>query len=625
MALSLAAGTTISPLQAAGRGLLPAIGLGADYYPPALTGMRGTHDGAFEVAHAVAREGRRFQPPGDQTDATYDLVVLGGGLSGLAAAWYFREEAGSDARILILENHDDFGGHAKQVEFNVDGRRLISYGGSQTVDGPGSFPAPAKRLLRELRFDADAFSRYFNVDFYRKHMSPGIYFDGATYGESRLVPNPIATMSLAIGIEPSGDQAAAIRRFPVQEATRQQLIGLFTGKRSYVYQGATPEESIKRMATQSYEDFVRREHGLGDEACGILRDYMKGVATQLGADAINVITAATFYRLPVPGLSPSLLNMLGVSEADFEPYIHHFPGGNSGLARLLVRAMIPGSSPGERQEDIVLGRFDYSRLDLPSNTVRLRLNSTGVDVRHAEHGQAVDVTYVQGGKTYRVRGRHSILACYNNMLPFICPEMADEQKEALGYASKTPFAWTQVALRNWRAIEKSGYGMVYSPGAFISEFWMDFPVSMGGYEFPKDPDDPMVVTAFPILSPDRSGLPPREQFRIARTRLLGMPFSEFERGILDQLDRVWGPYGMEPRKDVAAITVNRWPHGYAYSYDPLWDPYEYDSHGDVGPHVTGRAQMNRISIANSDAGAMPLMQTAFEQGHRAVQEQLKVA
>ena len=156
MALSLAAGTTMSPLQAVARGFLPASALGADYYPPALTGMRGTHDGAFEVAHAVAREGKRFQPPGSQTDDTYDLVVLGGGLSGLAAAWHFREAAGLDASILILDNHDDFGGHAKQVEFNVDGRRLISYGGSQTVDGPSGFPpigktAAARARLRRQR------------------------------------------------------------------------------------------------------------------------------------------------------------------------------------------------------------------------------------------------------------------------------------------------------------------------------------------------------------------------------------------------------------------------------------------------------------------------------------------
>ena len=454
MALSLAAGTTMSPLQAVARGILPASALGADYYPPALTGMRGTHDGAFEVAHAVAREGKRFQPPGSQTDDTYDLVVLGGGLSGLAAAWHFREAAGLDASILILDNHDDFGGHAKQVEFNVDGRRLISYGGSQTVDGPSGFPPSAKRLLRGLGFDANAFNRHFDLDFYRKHMRPGIYFDRAAYGESRLVPNPVATMGAAIGIDRPLDLAAAIRQFPVREATKQQLISLFTSERPTVYRGAEAEETIARMATQSYEDFVRKEHGLGDEACGILRDYMKGVATQLGADAISVITAATFYRLPVPGLGPELLGMLGALEADHEPYIHHFPGGNSALARLIVRALIPNAAPGKTQEDVVLGPFDYSKLDLPSNPVRLRLNSTGVDVRHLGGGQAVDLTYVQGGKAYRVRGRHSIMACYNNMLPFICSDMGDAQKEALGYASKTPFAWTQVALRNWAGDRK---------------------------------------------------------------------------------------------------------------------------------------------------------------------------
>ena len=629
MAVSLAAGSALSPVQAAAWGLLSPDALGPDYYPPRLTGLRGSHVGSFEVAHAVGREGRRYERPTEQTDATYDLVVVGGGLSGLAAAWFFREAAGREARILVLDNHDDFGGHAKQVEFEVDGHRLISYGGSQTLEW-GSLPAAAKRVLHAVGFEAAPFEKYFDREFYQRYMQPGVYFDAERYGESKLVRSPLGTLADYVGVERSHDYAAMIGEFPVSDAAQRQLARLFTAAPESVYPDASGETALRRMIAQSYETFVREEYGLGDEACGILRDYLKGPGTQLGLDSVNVVSGGLFNGLPIPGLmglGDNVLRMLGLGAfaERSDAYIHHFPGGNSGIARLIVRDLIPDVAPGSTQEDMVLARFDYGRLDSAGSPVRIRLNSTAVDVRHGADRKAVDVTYVQGGTAYRVRGSHCVMACYNHVLPWICPEMGEEQKTALRYASKTPFAYTQVALRSWRAIEKSGHGMVYSPGAFVSEFWLDFPVSMGGYEYPKDPDRPTVVTAYPIETPDRSGLSPREQFRVGRAAMLARPFAEYEAAILAQLDKVWGPFGMDVARDVAAITVNRWPHGYAYTYDPLWDPLEYSAERDRGPHVAGRAQMHRVSIANSDAGAMALVQTAIEQGHRAVAEQLAMA
>ena len=630
MAIGTAAAGALSPLEAMARGLLSPTALGPEYYPPGLTGLRGSHVGSFEVAHAVGREGRRYESPAAQTDETYDLVVVGGGLSGLAAAWFFREAAGAHARILVIDNHDDFGGHAKQVEFEVNGRRLISYGGSQTLTQFSDFPAAAKRLLRTVGFEPERFDRYFDRAFFRKYMQPGIYFDAQRYAESKLVRSPLGTLADYVGVERSHDHAAMIAEFPVSDEAKKQLTDLFGGARESVYADASGEMALQKMMTQSYETFLREEHGFTDEACGVLRDYLKGPGTQLGLDSVNVLTGGAFGGLPIPGLmnlGQDALQMLGLGGfgGPSDPYIHHFPGGNSGVARLIVRDLIPGVADGNTQEDMVLARFGYGSLDDEKNPVRIRLNSTAVDVRHVSDGKTVDVTYVQGGKAHRVRGMHAVMACYNHMLPWICPEMGDTQKTALRYASKTPFAYTQVALGNWRAIEKSGHGMVYSPGAFVSELWLDFPVSMGGYEYPKDPDDPTVVTAYPIVTPDGSGLSPREQFRVGRAAMLAKPFREYETAILEQLDKVWGPYGMDAGRDVAAITVNRWPHGYAYSYDPLWDPPEYDAYGDTGPHVTGRAQMQRISIANSDAGAQALVQTAMDQGHRAVMEQVKVS
>ena len=614
------AGAALTPLQALARGELSPAALGPEYYPPALTGLRGSHAGSFEVAHAVTREGKRYDLPAAQTDATYDLVVVGGGLSGLAAAWHFREAVGADARVLVLDNHDDFGGHAKQVEFDVDGRRLISYGGSQSLGAPSFFSAAGQRMLKAVGFEPAPFEQHFDRGFFHKYMQPGIYFDGAQYGESKLVRSPMGVLVDFVGVERERDYAAMIAEFPVSEEAKRQLTSLFTVPRESVYEGLGPEASLMKMMSQSYETFLREEHGLGDEACGVLRNCQKGPGTQLGIDSMNVMTGGTFNGLPIPGLES--LGGGDFSAEDMGDYIYHFPGGNSGLARLIVRDLIPGVAPGNTQEDMVLAKFDYSKLDDPQNRVRIRLNSTGVDVRHGDDGEVVDVTYVQGGVAHRVRAKHAVLAGYNNMLPSICPEMSEEQQTALRYASKVPFAYTQVALRNWRAIAKSGHGLVYSPGAPVSDLWMDFPVSMGGYEYPKDPDEPMVVSAFPVLTPDRSGLSPRDQFRVGRATMLAKPFADYETMIMEQLDKVWGPYGMDAKRDVAAITLNRWPHGYAYSYDPLWDPPEYDAYSDTGPHVQGRAQMGRISIANSDSGAQALANMATDQGYRAVMEQL---
>lgn len=468
MAVSLAAGSALSPLQAAARGLLAPEALGPDYYPPRLTGLRGSHVGSFEVAHAVGREGRRYEPPMEQTDATYDLVVVGGGLSGLAAAWFFREAAGPEARILVLDNHDDFGGHAKQVEFDVGGRRLISYGGSQTVSEYGHFPATAKRLMRAVGFETAPFEQHFDRAFYQRYMQPGIYFDAERYGESKLVRSPLGTLADYVGVGRSHDYAGMIAEFPVSDAAKRQLTGLFTASPESVYPDVSGEMALQKMMTQSYETFVRQEHGLGDEACGVLRDYLKGPGTQLGLDSVNVLTGGLFTNLPIPGLmglGDNVLQMLGLgaSGGPSDAYIHHFPGGNSGIARLIVRDLIPDAAPGGTQEDMVLARFDYGRLDAAASPVRIRLNSTAVDVRRGADGNAVDVTYVQGGTAYRVRGSHCVMACYNHMLPWICPEMGEEQKTALRYASKTPFAYTQVALRNWRAIERAGTGWSTRP------------------------------------------------------------------------------------------------------------------------------------------------------------------
>jgi spermidine dehydrogenase len=177
-----------------------------------------------------------------------------------------------------------------------------------------------------------------------------------------------------------------------------------------------------------------------------------------------------------------------------------------------------------------------------------------------------------------------------------------------------------VAIRNWTAFHKLGIRQIVSPGSYHSFTMLDFPVSLGTYQFPSHPEEPMVL--FMLRTPCKPGLPRRDQYRMGRFELISTPFSAFERNIREQLNRMLSPTGFDSARDIAAITVNRWAHGYAYEYDSLSDPHWEP---DKRPCVIGRKQFGRISIANSDAGASAYTNVAIDQAYRAVQEQLKDA
>jgi spermidine dehydrogenase len=303
-----------------------------------------------------------------------------------------------------------------------------------------------------------------------------------------------------------------------------------------------------------------------------------------------------------------------------EPYIFHFPDGNASIARLLVRSLIPGAVPGTTMEDVVTARADYSRLDQQENSVRVRLNSTVVNVKHSPSENAakvVDVTYTRSGKPYLVQGKQCVLACYNVMIPYICPELPQEQKEALSYLVKAPLVYTHVAIRNWEPFSKLGIHQIVSPGGYHTLTALDFPVSLGAYEFPSKPEEPAVL--FMLRTPCQPGLPVRDQNRAGRYELIQTPFSKFEKNINDQLGRMLGSAGFDPTKDICGITVNRWAHGYAYTPFGLDTP---DWKKGEEPWVLGRKTFERIAIANSDAGASAYTDTAIDQAYRAVGELL---
>jgi spermidine dehydrogenase len=288
---------------------------------------------------------------------------------------------------------------------------------------------------------------------------------------------------------------------------------------------------------------------------------------------------------------------------------------------LLVRRLIPGAIPGMTMDDVVMARANYDRLDTAGSPVRIRLNSTVVRVQHdgpAAAARAVDVVYVRGGGVYRISARAAVLACWHSVIPYLCPDLPARQKAALAYAIKVPIVYSNVCIRNWTAFHKLGVRAIVSPTLWHTSVHLGTPVSLGTYHHSRSPDEPMVLHL--SKTPCKPGVDARAQHRAGRVELLSTPFETIERSIREQLARTLGDGGFDPAEDIVAITVNRWPHGYAYQYNSLSDPFWLA--GGEQPCVVARQRFGRIAMANADAAAYAYTDAAIDQAHRAVHEVL---
>jgi spermidine dehydrogenase len=532
------------------------------YYPPAKTGMRGSHDGSWEVAHDL-RDGKdsAWANPVDDAES-YDLVVVGAGISGLAAAYFYRKFAGQQSKILLLDNHDDFGGHAKRNEFQAGQRLLLGYGGTQSIEAPGNYSKVSIGLLKELGIEPHRFFKYYDQKLFDSmHLQEGVFFDQETFGANRLVlQKGLHYFGLTFNME-------NVAQMPIAEAARKDLLRLQHARVDYLPE-LTPEQKRRKLIKTSYKDFLLEYAKVHPDVVKVLQTSTHDIYA-VGIDAVSAKDCAVNG---FPGFKGMTLPKSHEQNPELdEPYIFHFPDGNASIARMLVRSLVPGTLPGHTMEDIVTARANYARLDDTSSRVRVRLNSTAVRAKHVGDpatAKQVEVTYVRGGQARRVRAANCVLACYNMVIPYLCPEMPEKQKAGLAYCVKIPLVYTNVQISNWKSFQKLGINGIYAPGAYFSNVTLDFPVSMGDYRFPSSPDESCILHL--LRTPCKPGLTCKEQYRAGRYELLSTPFETFERNVRDQLGRMLSAGGFDPAHDIQAITVNRWPHGYAYEYNSLF-------------------------------------------------------
>ena len=611
--ISLAGAAIISPQTALAEAVRSASGRSGDYYPPALTGIRGNHDGAFETSHALAWRGEKPSSYRDLNEE-YDLVVVGSGISGLAAALFYQQKAGKDARILLLENHDEFGGHARRNEFHSQGKMLLSPGGSGNFQDSHLYSPQSKQLVKDLGFDIDKVRGAMapGWDLASPESQVGLYTDRKHFGKDTVINGP--WMGAWFGM---GNYRELIQSLTVSASEQQKLIAFVEG--TIELQKAIPKKDIKSfLKNTTYQEFLREYVGLAENTSSLWNTVI-GVTFCLGADSISIAEAVKWGS---PGFSvlgqeayEALADTLIMEDSD----VVWMPDGNASLTRQMVRRLIPAVASGDTIEDLVTARFDYNKLDLPNHPVRLRLNSSAVNASNNPDG-SVSVAYVTKGTAYRVKAKHCVLACYNGLIPHLCPEMPEEQKEGLRYGVKSPLLVSIVMVRNRHAFNKAGVEVFHCPTSPYKMVSSPPPVSIGDYQHSDDPDSPMLI--YMLTSPtdkNNGSQTGRDLYRQARHKLYTTTFADYEQEIREQLTGMLGAFGFDAERDIEAITINRWSHGYAYDYMELYDPEWPEGQA---PHELGRKRFGHISIANSDSENRAYLDGAIDAAWRAVNEQL---
>lgn len=557
-------------------------------YPPAEQGLQGDTSDAMAVPHAL--RDRRFWPHAGTPTPTgerYDLVVVGAGISGIAAAyrWWRRDPR---ARVLVLDTHDDLGGRARRNEFPRAGRTpLVGCG------GPPSLPATPSRETAELLADLGVAStpdgRTGRARYRELGMRDAVFCDRESFGADRLVVH----------------RPGWIADLPLTHEGRTQLAHLFHNPPD-CFPGLSEAEKRARLAGLSYTAFLREVCRAGPEVIRFCRT-MPVHERSVTSDLIGALDA---WSLSGPYAFPGFAG-LGRPQHAPQPAgggAVLFPDGDHGLVRLMIRRMIPGVAPGGSAADVTLARFDYDRLDHPANPVRVRLSSPVVLVRNdgpADAAPSATVGYHDGEAVRLVRAGAVLLACWHGVIPHLVPDLPPEHRAAFARTLRAPVLYATAHLRDWRGWHAAGVDRVRCTGAYWSEVRLAPAVDAGTYRAPADPAEP--ILAHLVRPAVRPGPDPRTAVIAGRRELAAVPYRHLEFTVREQLARLLGPHGFDPARDVLGLTVNRWAHGV-----PLAHP------GAQRTSPPSPTLFGRIAVAGSDAAPEGGPDAAITAAFRAV-------
>lgn len=584
---------------------------------------------SMSIAHTV-RDGTA--PTGGECEEEVDFVVIGGGFSGLSAAYTLLKETRGNKRILLLDVHSLPGGVAKLNEFEVDGYRLMAPQASDNIYKPNWMArfTFSDEIWDELDMPSAAEFDKVVVQKPITGVDSTIKFAPEHYGMKYTMPHTATTGTFFR--EQSGGSysmnkdivANEFSNTPFPEEVQKQLAEAYDMYSKVIYADDDWEQQLDNITFKEYLEGVR---GYSPLVTSFLDPMLASGGGGLGADAVSALHA---FRHGMPGVIQHTQNNLGsfMSTADSilqlsKKYVQPrgFPGGNSLLIRKMVKRMLPGAIEGEDNLDDVLNKsFRPEAFDKAGNPVRMRFSSMVSGVEH-EGKNSVCVSYVRNGKAYKVRAKHVVLGVGGWIGKRILKDAPRELFAAMDSYNHAPMLTINVAVRNWKFFANKGISGAQWYQGFGHFVNIRQPLALGAYDEPADPNKPAVMTMYVSLERPDSGLAAKPQAALARAEMLAWSYAGIESKTLAQLSAIFGNSGFDPERDVAGIVVNRWGHDFIVAPPGFY----YGKGGGPAAPTVIRQGYGRVHIGHSELKGVQTWAGACAEGRRAALQCLESA
>ena len=541
----------------------------------------------------------------EQTSEEYDMVVIGGGFSGIGAAYEFHKKYGNTKKCLILENHPVFGGEAKLNEFDVDGYRIFAPQGSNDFGLPDEND---NSLITEiykktglpfkLKFiDKDPSISNVNTPLDNYY---GVFWEEERYDTGYFMGKNATNPWI---INPRKDRLA---RMPWSNKLKTDLNRAFDDKEDH-FKGDKLDTWLDSM---SYKDLLEKEMGFSPK---VTEYFDPIVAISMGAVGCDVLSAYSARQLEMPGTEARYY--YDSSKNDYDIGVFSYPGGNTGIFRHIIKYLIPKAIKGRKKfESILYNDIDFKALDRPENPISMRLNSTAIDIQHegdAEKSDYVNVTYYQDGKVKKIKARSVVMGIGGWVAQKIISDLPKPILKAYDQFYHGPILTVNVAVRNWRFLDKLGISSGRIFEGFGNFFSIRRPMITGKHTQPYDPDKPIAITFYvPFHKP---GYSIKEQGQLGRLELLNKSYAEYEKIIVQQMTAMFAPAGFDAERDLAGIILNRWGHAYI-SPQP---GFHFGNNGKEAPREIVRKGFGRIQFGHSELTGYMSHTRALSEGSRA--------